>query len=353
VKRQLPDRSRFKPKIQTYRHHVNYLTAQPFWIIFGLPFLLLALGTTGYMLIEGWPILDAIFMTVITISTIGYGEVLPLSHYGRLFTIVLIVIGVISASYALTAAVEFVSSNEFLNPIRQRRRQRVLDKIKDHCIICGFGRLGRSLAQELQARGTAVIAIDLDRDAAERCRQMGIPAVTGNASDENTLREAGLVRAKSLVTATASDAENVFIILTAKSINPNLTIISRCNKDTSVLKLEKAGADTVISPYAIAGRRVAHILTHPNVTSFLDGVLEFGDHQMRLEEFVIGPKSPLAGKTLSEAKLNAVVLAVDPPDEERVFTHPHADTRLLPGTAIIAMGLDQELYRLAKQVKGE
>lgn len=304
------------------------------------------------MLIEGWPILDALFMTVITISTIGYGEVLPLSYVGRLFTIGLIIVGVISASYAITTAIEFFSSNEFLNPIRQRRRRKALDKIKNHCIICGFGRLGRSLALELQARDTPVIAIDSDPEAVARCRQLNIPAVLGNASDESVLREAGLKRAQSLVTATASDAENVFIILTAKSMNPDLTIISRCNKETSVLKLESAGANTVISPYAIAGRRVAHILTHPNVTNFLDGVLEFGDHQMRLEEFIIGQNSPLVNKTLREAKLNAVVLAVDSPGEDRIYTHPQADTKLLPGTAIIVMGLDPELYRLAQQVKG-
>jgi len=320
-------------------------------MVLSLVTILVTFGTGGYMIIEGWTALDAFYMTVITITTIGYGEVKSLSGPGRAFTIILIVFGVITASYAITSTVELLTSREFLGRLRNRRRRRVLEKINDHCIICGFGRMGRSLAQELMLRGVAVVAIDTEDEVIEQCQQLEIPAIKGNASSEQTLREAGLERASSLVTVTPSDAENVFIILTAKSINPKLNIITRCNAETSIPKLEKAGADTVISPYAIAGRRIAHMLTHPNVTSFLDGVLEFGDRQMRLEEFVIGPNSPLAGKTLQEARLNAVVLAVDHPGN-RIFTHPSADTKLLPGTAFIAMGIDQELTKLARRVKG-
>ena len=183
------------------------------------------------------------------------------------------------------------------------------------------------------------------------CRQRGIPAIQGNAADERILVEAGLERAKSLVAATGSDAENVFIILTAKSIKSDLQIIARSNAESSIPKLKSAGADQVIIPYAIAGRRLAHMITHPNVTNFLDGILEIGDQQMRLEEFIISPNSSLVDKTLKEAKLNAVVLAVDHPGET-VFTHPSADTKLLPGTAIIVMGLDEELNKLEQLVKG-
>jgi voltage-gated potassium channel len=152
------------------------------------------------------------------------------------------------------------------------------------------------------------------------------------------------------VASTKSDAENVFIILTAKSIKPDLHIFSRSNAEGSVQKLQKAGAETVISPYTIAGKRIAHLITHPSVASFLDGVLEFGDHQMRLEEFVIGRNSELVGKTLREARLNAVVLAVDYPGKG-VFTHPTADTKFVPGTAFIAMGLEEELHKLAILIK--
>ncbi len=329
----------------------RYIFYRPIFVVVVFLLLLIAIGTSGYMLIEGWPMLDAAYMTIITMSTIGYGEIYPLSPAGRIFTVGLIVIGVISASMAITATIDLFSSKEFLEEIRTRRRRRTLDNIKDHCIICGFGRMGSSLAHELENRGTKVIVIDNSIDAIKRCRKLGFKAVFGTASDEQTLNIAGLERADSLVTATPSDAENVFIILTAKSINPNLTIISRCNSESSLPKIEKAGADSVISPYSLAGRRIAHMLTHPNVTNFLDGVLDFGDHQMRLEEFIIEKGSSLAGKTLKEAKLRIVVLAVDHPGKT-ISTHPSADTKLLPGTAIIVMGLDHELNLLEQEVKG-
>lgn len=312
---------------------------------------LLVLGTGGYMVIEGWSLIVSLFMTVITVTTIGYGEVSPLTFKGRIFTIILIVLGVVAATYAVGQTIELLTSQEFLAQLRRRRRRQMLEQLNQHAIICGFGRLGSSLAKELRARGAALVVVDLSEEAIEVCKQMGIPTVLGNASDEHILREAGIQRAKSLVAATPSDAENVFIVLTSKSISPNLHIIARSNADTSVPKLEKAGANIVISPYAIVGKRIAHMITRPSVTQFLDGVLEFGDHKMRIEEFIIGQKSRLAGLTLKEARLKVVVLAVDHPGQ-MVFTHPNTETELLPGTAIIVMGLDQELRKLEEMVKG-
>lgn len=311
----------------------------------------LVFGTGGYMLIEGWPLLDSFFMAIITMSTIGYGEVRVLSDYGRMFTIVLIIIGVVVASYVVTSVVELFTSEEFLEQIRYRRRRRALEKIKNHTIICGFGRLGRNLAKELQTRNRPFIIIDIDAETVEDCRHLGFPSVQGNAADERVLNDAGIDQARSLVAAADSDAENVFIVLSAKSMNPNLEIISRCNSEHSVPKLKMAGVSTVISPHAIAGQRVAQLLTHPNVMSFLDGVLEFGDHQMRLEEFIIGEKSSLAGLTLREARLKVAVLAVTHPDQT-LLSHPNADTKLLPGAGIIVMGVEQELSQLAEIVKG-
>ena len=311
----------------------------------------LAFGTSGYVLIEGWSVLDAFFMTIITMSTIGYGEVNVLSDSGRLFTIVLIMVGVVVASYVVTTIVELFTSQEFLEQIRYRRRRRELEKICDHTIICGFGRLGRNLAKELGIRRCPLIVVDHNPEAVEDCRQLGFPVIQGNAADERILGEAGINRAKSLVAAADSDAENVFIVLSAKSMNPGLEIISRCNSEHSIPKLEMAGVKTVISPHAIAGQRVAQLLTHPNVMSFLDGVLEFGDQQMRLEEFIISENSPLAGQTLREARLKVAVLAVTHPDQP-LLSHPNADTRLLPGAGLIVMGVEQELNELGEVVKG-
>lgn len=312
---------------------------------------LVAVGTVGYMIIEGWRPLDALYMTIITLTTIGFGETRPLGPTGKIFTIVFIIVGVLVASYAVTAFVELFTSDKFMLDLRNRRRRRTLQQLNNHCIICGFGRMGASLANELGGRHSPVVAIDTNPEAIEICRQLGIPALEGNASDDRVLREAGIERAASLVAATKSDAENVFIILTAKSINEKIKVISRCNSNASIAKLEKAGANTVISPYSIAGKRIAHMLTRPNVTNFLDGVLDFGDHKMRLEEFVISPESPLADLTLREAKLKVAILAVDQPDET-VFAHPTADTKLMPGAAIIVMGLDRELEQMGQLAKG-
>ncbi len=312
---------------------------------------MVSLGTVGYMVIEKWPLLDALFMTAITMSTIGYGEVRPLSPAGRIFTIGLIVLGVVTASYAVTYGIQLITSQDFMKQIRDQRRRRELSKIDNHCIICGFGRLGRTLAGELKRRDFPMIVIDLDETAIEKCHELGLPAVQGNAADERVLAEAGIDRAKSLVAAANSDAENVFIVLTARGLAPNLQIITRCNSEASVAKLEKAGANTVISPYATAGQRIAQMLVHPNVISFLDGILEFGDHQMRLGEFIIGEKSPLVGLTLREAKLKVAVLAVTHP-QQTLLSHPNADTKLLPGAAIIAMGIEPELKQLQELVQG-
>ena len=319
--------------------------------LIALLLLLVAVGTVGYMIIEGWKPLDALYMTVITLTTIGFGETRPLSPTGRVFTILFIIVGVVVASYAVSAFIELFTSDKFMVDLRNRRRRRILQQLNDHCIICGFGRMGESLANELGSRHSTVVAIDTNPEAIVRCRELGIPALEGNAADDRILREAGIERASSLVAATKSDAENVFIILTAKSINEDIKVISRCNSNASIPKLEKAGANTVISPYSIAGKRIAHMLTHPNVTNFLDGVLDFGDHKMRLEEFVISPESSLAGLTLREAKLKVAVLAVDQRDET-VFAHPTADTKLMPGAAIIVMGLDRELEQLGQLAQG-
>jgi voltage-gated potassium channel len=330
---------------------MNVLFKQSNLLVVYLLAALLIFGVSGYMLIEGWTFLEALYMTVITMATIGFSEVRPLSTEGRIFTLALIVFGVITATYSISKVIELLTSAELQEQLRQRRRRKALAQITQHCIICGFGRMGRSLANEMKARSAPFIIIDQSGDVIEKCHHLGLPAILGNAADERILREAGIERASSLVAAANSDAENVFIVLTAKSMRPDLQVIARCNSEASIPKLERAGAGTVISPYAIAGRRVAQLLTHPNVTSFLDGVLEFGGEQMRLEEFIISPHSPLAGLTLREAQLNVTVLAVSHPEQTRL-AHPNSDTKLLSGAAIIVMGIDAELNKLARLVKG-
>ncbi|MDX1522503.1 MAG: potassium channel protein [Anaerolineae bacterium] len=326
------------------------LTQHPFLFVLGLLTLLIGFGVTGYVVIEGWTVTDALYMTVITMTTIGYGEVKTLSYNGRLFTMVLIIIGVLVGTYAVTATIELFTSQEFIEQIRTRRRRSALEKFQNHTIICGYGRLGRSLSKELLQQGSPLVVIDLIDEVAQQARQEGFPAIVGSGADEALLEEAGIRRAKALVAAAKSDAENVFIVLTARSINPNLQIIARSNRDSSIPKLETAGANTVISPFSITGQRIANMIMRPNVVDFLDGILRFGNETVRLEEFIIQENSKLAGLTLKEAKLKVAVLAVDHPGE-MVYTHPNADTRLLPGTAIVVMGVEEELSKLTKLVQ--
>jgi voltage-gated potassium channel len=310
----------------------------------------IVISTAGYMLIEGWPMIDSLYMVIITMSTIGYGEVNNLSFWGRVFTIILIMTGVVIGSYAASATIETLTSSEFHQERRSSKRYRRLQRINQHTIVCGYGRLGRSLANELRERRVPFIVIDIDPNAVESCNKLGIPIIQGNAADEKILNEAGIERAKSLVTAAKSDAENVFIILSARGLREDVEIIARCNSEASISKLKRAGAHTVISPYDLAGRRIAHIITTPRITQFLDGILEIGAQQLRLEDFVIGEKSPLVGLTLKEAQLKVNVLAISRPDHG-IVSHPNANTLLLPGVEIVVMGQDEELKQLAQLVK--
>jgi len=312
----------------------------------------LFIGTLGYVLIEGWSVLDSFYMVIITMSTIGYGEVRTLSTEGRLFTMVLIIIGVIVGSYAASATIETLTSDNFHRQRRNLQRRRQLRRISDHTIICGFGRLGRSLAEEMRGRDSPIIVIECNPQVVRQCEEWQIPYIEGNAAEEPVLIEAGIERAKALVAAANSDAENVFIILSAGGLNPNLEIISRYNYESSIPKLKRAGANSVISPHVLAGGRVAQMITNPRITQFLDGALQIGNQQLRLADFIIAENSSLVGKTLREARLAVNVLAVSRPNQN-ISSHPNADTLLLPGVEIVVMGLDAELKYLAQLVSGD
>jgi len=317
----------------------------------GVVLVFLIFGVTGYVAIEDWTVFDAIYMIVITMATIGYGEVNPLSVAGRAFTMGLIFFGVIIGSYAISTTIETLTSAEFHQARRNIRKRRQLRRITNHTIICGYGRLGRSLVNELRVHHAPMIVVDLDPSIIESCDRLGVPAMVGNAADERILHEVGIERARSLVAVASTDAENVFIVLSARALNPQLEIIARYNSEASTQKLKRAGADSVISPYVIAGRRITHMLVNPGVTRFLDGVLEIGKQKLRLADFIIHKNSPLAGLTLQAAKLKVTVLAVSLPNQQ-IISHPTAETRLLPGVEVVVMGLDDELQHLSKLAGG-
>jgi voltage-gated potassium channel len=312
---------------------------------------MLLAGTIGYHLIEGWDWLDSAYMTVITLTTVGFGEINPMSPAGRLFTIMVILGGVGVMAYSLTSLSELIFSGE-LDRVFQRRRRA---ELKDHSIVCGFGRVGLSVAAELKLEGIPFIVIDKDPSAVEACRALGYVYVEGDASDAEVLKQAGLEQASSLVTAADSDAINVFIILTAREQREDIQIVTRLNDENSETIMRKAGADRVISPYSLAGHRIVHIISRPAVTDFLDTVLRSEEGPLWLEEIDIQPGSQLSGQSLGQAhlrsKFGVTVLAIDLPGQ-KVVTHPEASTLLSPGSRLIVLGARDQLKELSGLARG-
>lgn len=312
--------------------------------------LLLVIGTVGYHLIEGMSLVDALYMTVITISTVGFGEIKPLSSAGRLFTVGLIGAGAGLAAFTLSGAAEFILSGDWRAYLEQRRRRAMIHHLTAHTIICGYGRVGRHVAAELHTQKIPFVIIDLSMEKAERARHAGYLALQGNAANEMHLREAGIERAGSLVAAVNSDAENVFIVLTARSMRPDMVIVSRANFDESEEKMLRAGATRVIQPYRICGRRMAALIARPGVADFLDAVMHANNLELLIDQVTIAPRSSLVGRTLGEANLRAqlgiTVLALQEPGGT-IDASPGAGTLLKIGSLLVAMGTPDQLHNLA------
>ncbi len=317
------------------------------YVTSGLIAVTIGVGVLGYRLIEGWGWLDAFYMTVITLTTVGFGEVRPLSDAGRFFTILVILFGAGVVAYALSSTAEILASGQFARALQRRRRTR----LKDHCIVCGFGRVGRFVAAELHREKVPFIVLDQSEEAVEACQELGYRAILGNAAQLDNLRRAGVQAARCLITAVDSDAENVFIILTVRETRDDILIIARCNYEDSEPKLRRAGADRVISPYALAGSRIAGLVSRPGVTDFLDVVLHSKDMELWLEEIVVDAGSEIEGQSLGETRLRnelgVTVLAIELPGS-RVVAHPEADTPLPVGARLIVLGTREQLRNLER-----
>lgn len=298
-------------------------------------------GFVGYQVIEDVSALDALYMTVITITTVGFREVVELSASGKTLTIGLIVAGVGSASYAAVTAAEFVVEGHLRQIIERRRMHREIESLDQHVIVCGFGRVGRHLAEQLDRDDEPFVCVDNDDDKITILTELDYLFVRGDATEEHVLEAAGLDRAKAVVAAVNSDADNVLLTLTAKGLRPDAVVIARSKTDENEGKLRRAGADRVIAPSTIGGRRIAQILTRPAVADFLDGI-GAGGVDYTLEEVPVTERSELADTTMQEAAIRerygCTVLAVRHRGERKLDTHPDADTRLIPGDVIVIMG---------------
>src|SRR5262252_462625 len=232
--------------------------------------LTLLIGTVGFIVIDHYPPFDAFYMTLTTLTTVGYAEVHPLSHAGRIFNSFLIVFGVTTLFIAIGAMTQTIIELEFADAISKRRNKRMIDKLKDHYIICGFGRVGRGAASELQHAGVPFVVVDIDPDRVERAMVSGMLAVAADSTRDETLHEVGIDRARGLVAALATDADNLFVLLSAKGLNPRIFVAARAAEEGAEEKMRRAGADAVFAPYAITGHRLAQSLLRPHVARFLD-----------------------------------------------------------------------------------
>lgn len=280
--------------------------------------ILVTAGTFGYSLIENWSLLDSLYMTFITITTVGFGEVRPLSPQGKQFTVIFLIFSVISVGYSITTLINYVFEGIIFTAMREQRMKRSVKKLKDHYIICGCGDLGREVALEFKRSRVKYLIIDLDPENSELSRDESILFVKGDAVEDEVLFEANIEQAKGLVSALPDDESNVFVVLTARQINPDLIIVSQAEGERTIRKLLKAGANRVISPYQIAGRRLASIVLRPAIVNFLDVVTEGEGMSMRIEEIKVQHGSPLVNKTLKESGIGqhtgAVIVGVDRKD---------------------------------------
>lgn len=311
---------------------------------------MILVGFVGYQVVADASPLDALYMTLITITTVGFGEIIPLNGAARVLTMVLIVGGVGSATYAALTAAEFVVEGHLGHIIERRRMSREIDALEGHTIVCGFGRVGRHLAEQLDREDKGFVVIDNDEGKAPAIAELGYLYVRGDATEEAALLEAGLERAGAVVACVNTDADNVLLTLTAKGLNPGVTVIARTKADENEGKLRRAGADRVIAPATIGGRRIAQILTRPAVADFLDG-LGIGGVDYTLEEVPVR-SSELDGRTLREAgvreRFGCTVLAVRHGDDETLDTHPEAETRLHAGDRIVVLGAEADVTAMRR-----
>lgn len=302
---------------------------------------LLIAGTAGYMLIEGWPLNDALYMTVITLTSVGFEEVHPLTEDGRIFTICLILIGAGVAAVLLSSIFEHVMSEEWRYRWRLRRRLRMIKHLKNHTIICGYGRMGQFIGRELVEEGDSLLFIEIDEETARKCERDGFDVLLGSGADEEILKQAGIAKAQSLIATANSDAENLFIVLTARELKESIQIIARAELESSESKLKRSGANRVILPYALGGQRIVSLIRRPGVADFLDVAMHSGELELRLEEMQVEEGSEVAGMSLADARARELhgvtVLAVRHPGRAYLTT-PEATDELDPGSALIVLG---------------
>lgn len=316
-------------------------------IVAGIFASVIVVGVVGYVLVMDMSLDEALYMTVITVSTVGFGEVVPLTEAGRWLTIGIIISGVASVSYGAVTAAEFVVEGHLGRYIERRRMQQAIEDLSGHVIICGFGRIGRHLATALADEGVDFVVVEEAEAKLAELTDLGLLALSGDATAEHTLEGAGLELASSVVACVNTDADNVLITLTAKGLSPDTLVVARAKADENESKLRRAGADRVILPSNIGARRIASLITRPVVSDFLEG-LGLGSADLTLEEVPVEPEGELDGVPLRDAgireRFGVTVLAVRHGDgREALDTHPSPTLVLEGGDVLVVLGGEDDV----------
>jgi voltage-gated potassium channel len=309
----------------------------------------LSTGTIGFVLVDDYSWFDAFYMTVITVFSIGYAEVRPLSHAGRVFNVCLILFGGVMFLGAIGAFTQALIELELKQFFGKRRVKHMVDQLKNHYIICGYGRVGRGAAEELKGAGVPFVIIDSSDDRVERAIRLGMVAVVGDCTQDETLRNVGIERAQGLIATLRTDADNLFLILSARSLNPALHLSARVNEEEAEQKMRLAGANAVFAPYTITGARMAQALLRPHVHQFIDFTTRHTGLNVGIEQVAVANRSSFAGKTLEQAGLRkdfgVIVLAIKKNDGKMMF-NPPADATITEGDFLIVMGENPNLRKL-------
>ena len=314
----------------------------------------LTCGTVGFMWIEHYPVFDAFYMTLTTVTTVGYAEIRALSHAGRVFNSFLIFFGVTTIFLAVGAMTQTLIELELNQFFGKRRVKKMINKLEGHIILCGYGRVGRGAADELRKAGTPFVVIDHNDERVERAMTAGMLAVLADAGRDETLRDVGIATAKGLIATLASDADNLFVVLTAKTLNPNLQLSVRIAEESSEQKMRRAGADFVFAPYTTTGHHMARAMLKPHVLQFLDFTEQPGV-DVEIEQVKVTGQSAFAGRALADVdiqhKTGVVILALRKSSGEMLF-NPTPDVTMSAGDHLIAMGDASNLQKLGRLLTG-
>ena len=323
------------------------------YILFVAPLLtFLVIGPIGYMLLEGTHFLDGLYLTIITISTVGYGDIAPTTPAGRLFTVFLIFSGVGYVMYMFSQITEAMVEGGLQRFVERRKMHKKMTRLQDHYIVCGFGRIGQEICSILRENNRSFVVIENEEEVVREIDQLGYIELQGDASDDDILLQAGIKNARGLVAVVSTDADNLYITLTARGINPGLFILTRSSGTPGVAKkLERAGASKVISPYSIGARRMAQLIVRPTVVDFLDLAMQARELGLCMEELLVTEQASFVGKTLMHSglrrKYDIIVVAIKRPGMSMIF-NPGPDTKIQQNDILVVLGDNQQISALEK-----